>query len=545
MNQSKTCDPVSTSTCLKTTDCIAGDENIKCPDYSYWEITSPNRNLFNKNCKQAGYNAANKCKFWSNSNKSLNIDDAQYVTTFKDDVSRCKQLQTYALNGEWDKITNRLKNSTNCANNKNQYVAQIKYLLCQLQNCRTKFYDKIIATPDTNPFNWNTKEWGKNWVRIVSAIITAYFLGIGTVTSLFQIKDFKYGLKIINSISEVSKNTKESIGVIVVSLLLIFSISRIIMWITSFLRTDISTHPKNTHTIGDESHTVGDETASDFETLDTDPDPTGKTWLYTLLITITMVAYIILIGAIAKTDNKGIKIISGILLLIGIILFITVFLMSTIVPVSLFNTSGPNSLNTAINIQYTPQCDTARQVRIGSAPWSHGLWQIFIIVCLIFFLTCFFRHNLSKIKNIGFFKKCILLAIMPFTLILIPLVIFLNWYLAGIFIEAYPILMICQRMVVGISRYYFHKFAAPGFDKYDDDELLLYLDNRNLGWPLLFMPIVKGVISHIQKISDKNNKPGKNKNQLDITSNQILFGNIGGISGLGTYFNKIKEYLFN
>ena len=123
------------------------------------------------------------------------------------------------------------------------------------------------------------------------------------------------------------------------------------------------------------------------------------------------------------------------------------------------------------------------------------------------------------------------IALMPFSVIIVPLVILLNWSLAGIYITAYPVLMILQRMLTGIIRYLLHAKGWLGYEKYTSSELQTYLNSRNLGWPLLLMPFVEGLTFNAYRIATGDNTKSRKakSSNYDISSNKVLFGNWLGI----------------
>ena len=375
-----------TYTCLGTTECSTGNDSknpiyVQCPNYSYWSNKTTSAtdktdgNKFKANCKLDGFNGKS-CNFWGDNNKNISTDDQTYLKS-SNDKQQCKQLQYYALQGDWDNINTRLDASKHCPKNKDAYINQIKYLLCQLQNCRTKFYeDKPAPTFNKNPFKWNKDNWSENAINLIATIITFYFLIIGSISALFQMDSFGQGLAIFDMLKNKTLNNKERFFIAFCIIVLTALIARFIMWITFWFtnkkmsKTTVQT-VNGTHGLGAPVET---DTMDHIDGPYSDKKTDAIGWGYAGILWAVMLVVLIGIYSSFRMQNSVIwgfpmKFLPRIIIIAILIGFMFWYISS--MPSSIYSSDiGDDDKNklkfVSTNIQEDKKCDTAKQAKIDT-----------------------------------------------------------------------------------------------------------------------------------------------------------------------------------
>lgn len=540
-------------TCLGTTDCSLNQIGkkatyVQCPKYSYWNKKDDNN--FKDKCKIDNFKS---CYFWGNKDPEIQQGDDAYIKDKHNsgDTQRCKQLQTYALDGKWDEIIKRLNASIKCPKNKQAYITQIRYLLCQLQNCRTRYYEDITNTINSskNPFTnffWKKKGWMNNIITWISLIISGYFFIIGAFSAIFKMDGFNQATNLFRAFRTWRGNTNSRMRIFLLVFAVLvgwFAVSYLLAVLIAYFQPvekDETTasevkHHKLTNT------KVRPEMSRNF----TD----GIVWenklfcailifiLSTIIVLCLVLSYFFERTAAAVARGRWfLKLLKYLFRLVIIVIIFAVFwwyvngkksiIYDKYLDKTTIFSENPKATDTRPNttnyIEYDKTCDSAKQINIDTnnkESWMQSFKEIIFVLAALVVLTFagkfFLLRGLNQ-PNFPAWRLLLLLIIMPFSLFIVPIVISLNYLLGVLFINSYPVFMILQRFVVGVTTYTLRRVQRPG-------QINTYLRNRNLKWDLLLIPLIQGISRNL------NNRSGQApvhaaRRELDISGNTFLFG---------------------
>lgn len=555
-------------TCLGTTDCSLNQIGkkatyVQCPKYSYWNKTKDD-NKFKDNCKFEKFKDKS-CNFWGNKDTEIKKGDDTYIKKHKD-TQRCKQLQTYALDGKWDEIIKRLNASIKCPKNKQAYITQIKYLLCQLQNCRTRYYEDSTNTINSskNPFTnffWKKKGWKHNIITLISLFISGYFFIIGAFSAIFKMDGFNQAENLFRAFGDWCGTTN-----IIRIVLLLFGVLFgwfLVSYLLAVLIAYFQPVEKDEPTVSEVKHHK--LTNTKVRPVMSRNFTDGIVWenrLFTGILIFVLSTIIVLClafsywieGRAAAVGPAGwrrwprgflklLKYFSRLVIIViifGVFYFYVTGKTSIILDKSIIFdkydkyldkttifSENPKATDTTNYIEYDKTCDSAKQINIDTnnkESWAQSFKEILFVLAALVVLTFVGKRYVNGITQGNFpaLRLLLLLIIMPFSLFIVPIVISLNFLLGVLFIKSYPVFMILQRFVVGVTKYYLSRAGRLGFRRVaTPNQINTYLRNRTLGWDLLFIPLTQGISRHLD-LSGTTVRAAQPAH--DISGNTFLFG---------------------